>query len=108
MPTLGAFRTLFPRGVHDNTAKVNVWLQATPKRFHEAMEDSVQQGAVSALVTVHFWSPGLLNVREVAGGFPTGIDPVDLAFLSRLEDTDGAVLAIVPLDEILRGPLPDH
>jgi len=50
-----------------------------------------------------------VNVRKVAGGFPRGYDPVDLAFLMpHLEDAADVVLAILALDEILRGPLSDH
>ena len=50
-----------------------------------------------------------MDVHEVAGGFPTGVDPNDLAFLMpHLEDAADAILAIAPLDDILRGPSPDH
>lgn len=38
---LGACRALFPRLVHDNTAKVNAWLRATLEHFREVVEDGV-------------------------------------------------------------------
>ena len=90
-------------------AEVNAWLRAMPERFRKAMEDGVRQGAVSTLSTVHFWFPGSIDVHEVAGGFPRGVDSVDLAFLMpHLEDAVDVVLAIVLLDGILRGPSLDR
>jgi hypothetical protein len=51
----------------------------------------------------------VVNVHEVAGGFPRSVNPVDLAFLMpRLEDATDSVLAIGPLDEILRDPSLDR
>jgi hypothetical protein len=53
--------------------------------------------------------PRLGDVYEVAGGFPTSVDPNDLAFLMpRLEDVADVVLTIMPLDDILYGPSPDQ
>lgn len=79
------------------------------ERFYEAMEDGVYQGAASALATVHFWLPSSVDVCEVAGGFPKSVDPNNLVFLMpRLEDVADVILAIVPLDDILCGPSPDH
>lgn len=46
-----------------NAAKVNARLHAALERFHEAVEDGVRQGAASVLAAVHFWFPGLVNVR---------------------------------------------
>lgn len=95
--------------MHDNKAEVNAWLQAVPERFREAMDDGVRQGVASALVAVHFWFPGSVNVHEVVRGFLVGVDPIDQAFLMpHLEDTTDAILSIVPLDEILRGLLLDR
>lgn len=62
-------------------------------------------GAASALAVVHFQLPVAVNIHEVVGGFPRGIDPIDLVFqMPRLEDTADAIRAIMPLDEILHGP----
>ena len=80
-----------------------------PERFHKVMEDGVRQGAASTLAMVHFWFPGLVDIRKVVGGFLTGINPNDLKFLMpHLEDVADAVLAIAPLQDILRGPSLDH
>ena len=50
-----------------------------------------------------------MDIPEVAGGFLTGVNPNDLTFLMpHLEDVADAVLAIAPLEDILRGPSPDH
>jgi hypothetical protein len=58
---------------------------------------------------VHFWFLNLVDVYEVARGFPVSADPNDMAFLMpRLEEAAHTVLAIVPLEAILRGPSPDH
>ena len=66
-------------------------------------------GVASALAVVHFRFLGLVDVREVASCFPIGVDLDDLAFLMpRLEDAADTVLAIVPLDNILHGPSPNH
>ena len=47
----------------------------------------------------------MVNIREVAGSFLRGVDPIDLAFLMpRLEDAADTILAIAPLEDILRGP----
>jgi hypothetical protein len=84
-------------------------LRAELECLYEAMEDGVCQGAASALAAVLFRFPGLVDVYEVAGGFPTSVDPNDLAFLMPcLEDVANVLLAIMPLDDILYGPSPDH
>ena len=50
----------------------------------------------------------MVNVREVAGSILRGIDPIDLAFLMPcLEDATNAILAIMPLEDILHGPSSD-
>ena len=50
-----------------------------------------------------------MNVREVAGSFLRGVDPVNLVFLMpRLVDAADAILAIAPLEDILCGPSLDH
>ena len=80
-----------------------------PERFHKVMEDGVRQGAASTLAVVHFRFLGLVDVREVAGGFLTGVNPNDLMFLMpHLEDAADAVLAIAPLEDILYGPSSDR
>jgi len=62
-----------------------------------------------ALAVVHFRFPGSVDVHEVGRGFPVGVDLDDLAFLMpRLEDATDDVLAIMPLDNILCGSLPDR
>ena len=71
---LGTCHILFPRG-RNNVVEVNARLHATPECFHEAMEDGVWQGVALVWAMVHFWFPSLVNVYEVAGGFPVGIDP---------------------------------
>jgi len=73
------------------------------------MEDGVQLGVSSMLAMVYFCFVGLVNVHEVVGGFLTGIDTIDLAFLMpRLEDATDTIRVIAPLDEILHGLLLDH
>ena len=58
---------------------------------------------------VYFCFTCLVNVRVVVGGFLTGIDTIDLAFLMpRLEDAKDTILVIAPLDEILHGLLLNH
>lgn len=37
--------------------------------------------SLSSHPMVHFWFLGSVDVHEVAGGIPTGVDPNDLAFL---------------------------
>jgi hypothetical protein len=58
---------------------------------------------------VHFWFLDLVDVYEVARGFPMSADPNDMAFLMpRLEEATDNVLTIVPLEAILRGPSLDR
>jgi hypothetical protein len=38
---LGPYHALFPRGVRNNVAEVNMWLLTMPKCFCEAVEDGV-------------------------------------------------------------------
>jgi hypothetical protein len=58
---------------------------------------------------VHFWFLDLVDVYEVARGIPVSADPNDMAFLMpRLEEATDTVLAIVPLEAIIRGPLLDR
>lgn len=62
-----------------------------------------------ALAAVHFWFLGLVDVCEVARRFPVSVDPNDVAFLMPyLEEAADAVLAIAPLEAILRGPSLDR
>jgi hypothetical protein len=69
------------------------------------MEDGVRQGAALALAAVHFRFHDLVDVHEVARGFPMGVSRTDMAFLMPcLEEGADAVLALAPLDDILRGP----
>ena len=61
------------------------------------------------LAMVYFCFVGLVNVHEVVGGFLTGIDTIDLAFLlPHLEEATDSILVIAPLDEILHGLLLNH
>jgi hypothetical protein len=63
----------------------------------------------SALAMVHFWFLDLVDVYEVARGFPVSADPNDLALLMpRLEEAVDTILAIVPLEAILHGPSLDR
>lgn len=106
---LGACRALFPRGVCDNVTEVNKHLYTAPARFHEAVEVGVRQGAASALAVVHFLFPSLVDISEVAEGFPRNTKDSNVAFLMpRLEEATDAVLAIAPLVEILHDPLLEH
>lgn len=92
---LGACHALFPRKVHDNTVQVNAWLHLTPELFYKDVED----GAV-----VHFWFHDLVDVREVARGFPMDVNRTDMAFpMPYLEEATDAVLAFAHLEDILRG-----
>lgn len=51
----------------------------------------------------------MVNIREVAGSFLRGIDPVNFAFLMpRLVDVADAFLVITPLEDILCGPSLDR
>ena len=61
------------------------------------------------LALVYFCFTCLVNVRVVVGGFLTGIDTIDLAFLlPHLEEATDSILVIAPLDEILHGHLLNH
>lgn len=62
-----------------------------------------------ALAMVHFWFLNLVDVCEVARGFPMSANPNDMAFLMpRLEEATDTVLVIALLEAILRGPSPDQ
>lgn len=61
------------------------------------------------LAIVHFQFCDLMDVREVARGFPMQVHYSDMAFLmSWLGEATNVVLALVPLEDILRGPSPNH
>lgn len=58
---------------------------------------------------VHSWFHDLVDVREVARGFPADVNGTDVAFLMpRLEEAIDAILAFAPLENILRGPSLDR
>lgn len=59
----------------------------------------------SALAVVHFWFNGLVDIHEVARGFPEDINHTDVAFLMpHLEEATDTVLTFAPLEDVLRGP----
>ena len=73
------------------------------------MHDFAPCQSSSALVAVHFWFLGLVDVCEVARGFPASADPTNMAFLMPyLEEAVDDVLAIALLEEILHGPSSDR
>ena len=58
---------------------------------------------------VHFHFPGLVDISELAEGFPRNTRDSDMVFLMpRLEEAANAVLMIAPLEAILHGPSLDH
>jgi hypothetical protein len=58
---------------------------------------------------VHSWFHDLVDVYEVARGFPTYVNGTDVVFLMpRVEEANDAILAFAPLENILCGPSLDH
>ena len=61
------------------------------------------------LAIVHFQFCDLMDVREVARGFPMQVHYSDMAFLMPcLEEAANVIIAIAPLEAILHGPSLDH
>jgi hypothetical protein len=73
------------------------------------MGDGIRQGAASALAVVHSRFSNLVDVGEVAEGLPWGTRDSDMVLLMpRLKGAIDAVLAVAPLEAVLRGPSPDR
>lgn len=106
---LDTCHTLFPWGIRDNATEVIGWLCDMPSCFHDAVEDGVWQGTASALVVVHFRFCHLVDVHEVAAGYLGCVTKEEVsALIPMLEGATDAVLAIAPLEAILRGPSPSR
>jgi hypothetical protein len=104
----GLARPSFVR-LHDNTVEVNEHLRATPAHFCEAMEDGIRHEAASALAVVHFHFSDLVDISEVAEGFPRGTRDSDMVLLMPwLEGATDTVLEIALMEAVLRGPSPSR
>ena len=61
------------------------------------------------MAMVHFRFPGLVDISEVVEGLLRGTRDSDMALLMpHLEEAVDVVLAIAPLEVVLRGPSLDH
>lgn len=90
--------------MRDNAWEVNERLRTVPTCFHKAVEDSIQQGAASALAAIdaHFFP--LVDVWEMRGMSEGNDDHATELLMPQLEGAIDAIFAIILLDEVLQGP----
>jgi hypothetical protein len=72
---LDAYNAVFPKETRDSATIVVDHLHVVPERFHYVATDGVRHGTTTALAAAQLQFEVSVDVREVARGVPSSIEP---------------------------------
>jgi hypothetical protein len=72
---LDAYNAVFPKETWDCATIVVDHLHVVPERFHDVATDGVHHGTATALAAAQLQFEASVDVREVARGVPSSLEP---------------------------------